>query len=88
MGWVGRSGGMFEADLLGLKEELKVEVEDDQRRVEEEHKNGTWHQTRCSSGKLLRRFRLPGNAGMVQVMASTKNGVLPVTIPKFEEKTF
>ncbi|PKI36233.1 hypothetical protein CRG98_043385 [Punica granatum] len=74
MGWVGRSGGMFEADLLGLKEELKVEVEDDQ--------------TRCSSGKLLRRFRLPGNAGMVQVMASTKNGVLPVTIPKFEEKTF
>ncbi|PKI36232.1 hypothetical protein CRG98_043384 [Punica granatum] len=77
MGLVGRSGCMFEADLLGQKkEELKVEVEDDQVI----HMSGR--------GELRRRIRtvLGTRQGAALVMASIKNGVLPVTIPKFEEK--
>jgi HSP20 family protein len=39
-----------------------------------------------SSGKFLRRFRLPKDAKMDQVKASMENGVLIVTVPKEELK--
>ncbi|KDP46581.1 hypothetical protein JCGZ_08553 [Jatropha curcas] len=85
---------VFKADLPGLKkEEVKVEVEDDrvlqisgERNVEKEDKNDTWHRVERSSGKFLRRFRLPENAKMDQVKASMENGVLTVTVPKEEIK--
>ncbi|OAY57796.1 17.3 kDa class I heat shock protein [Manihot esculenta] len=85
---------IFKADLPGLKkEEVKVEVEDDrvlqisgERNVEKEEKNDTWHRVERSSGKFLRRFRLPENAKMDQVKASMENGVLTVTVPKEEVK--
>nr|POF26871.1 18.1 kda class i heat shock protein [Quercus suber] len=81
-------------DLPGLnKEEVKVEVEDDrvlqisgERKVEKEEKKDTWHRVERSSGKFLRRFRLPENAKMDQIKASMENGVLTVTIPKVEVK--
>ncbi|XP_052178108.1 17.3 kDa class I heat shock protein-like [Diospyros lotus] len=85
---------VFKADVPGLKkEEVKVEVEDDtvlqirgERNVEKEEKNDAWHRVERSSGKFLRRFRLPGNAKMDEVKASMENGVLTVTIPKEEIK--
>ncbi|KAH8520397.1 hypothetical protein Peur_039232 [Populus x canadensis] len=85
---------VFKADLPGLKkEEVKVEVEEGrilqisgERSKEPEGKNDKWHRIERSSGKFLRRFRLPGNAKMDQVKASIENGVLTVTIPKAEEK--
>ncbi|KAI7984578.1 hypothetical protein LOK49_LG15G01313 [Camellia lanceoleosa] len=85
---------LFKANLPGLKkEEVKVEIEDDrvlqisgERKVEKEEKNDTWHMVECSSGKFMRRFRLPENAKMDQVKASMENGVLTVTIPKEEVK--
>ncbi|KAI9125724.1 hypothetical protein K1719_003142 [Acacia pycnantha] len=85
---------VFKADLPGLKkEEVKVEIEDDrvlqlsgERNVEKEDKNEKWHRVERSSGKFLRRFRLPENAKMDQVKASMENGVLTVTIPKEEVK--
>ncbi|XP_011005444.1 PREDICTED: 18.1 kDa class I heat shock protein-like [Populus euphratica] len=100
---------VFKADLPGLKkEEVKVEVEDDrvlqisgERNVEKEDKNDTWHRVERSSGKFLRRFRLPEerdtrspclqgrssrDAKMDQVKASMENGVLTVTVPKEELK--
>uniref|UniRef100_A0A6N2LUN7 SHSP domain-containing protein n=1 Tax=Salix viminalis TaxID=40686 RepID=A0A6N2LUN7_SALVM len=80
---------VFKADLPGLKkEEVKVEVEDErrERNVEKEDKSDTWHRVERSSGKFMRRFRLPENARVDQVKASMENGVLTVTVPKEEVK--
>ena len=51
--------------------------------MEKEEKKDTWHRVERSSGKFLRRFRLPENAKMDQTM---ENGVLTVTVPKVEVK--
>lgn len=85
---------VFKADLPGLKkEEVKVEVEEGrvlqisgERNKEQEEKNEKWHRVERSSGKFLRRFRLPQNAKIDEVKASMENGVLTVTVPKVEEK--
>ncbi|KAE7996692.1 hypothetical protein FH972_001393 [Carpinus fangiana] len=85
---------VFKADLPGLKkEEVKVEIEEGrvlqisgERRKEEEEKKETWHRVERSSGKFLRRFRLPENARVDQVNASMEDGVLTVTVPKLEVK--
>ncbi|KAE8660377.1 17.5 kDa class I heat shock protein [Hibiscus syriacus] len=85
---------VFKADVPGIKkEEVKVEVEDDrvlqisgERNVEKEDKNDTWHRVERSSGKFMRRFRLPENAKMDQIKAAMENGVLTITVPKMEMK--
>ncbi|XP_042521150.1 18.2 kDa class I heat shock protein-like [Macadamia integrifolia] len=85
---------VFKADLPGLKkEEVKLEVENGrvlqisgEKSREQEEKNDKWHRVERSSGKFLRRFRLPENAKMEQIKANMENGVLTVTIPKEEEK--
>ncbi|KAL6649648.1 hypothetical protein ACP70R_013872 [Stipagrostis hirtigluma subsp. patula] len=85
---------VFKADVPGLKkEEVKVEVEDGnvlqisgERNKEQEEKTDTWHRVERSSGKFLRRFRLPENAKTEQIKASMENGVLTVTVPKEEVK--
>ena len=85
---------VFKADVPGLKkEEVKVEVEDDrvlqisgERNVEKEDKNDRWHRVERSSGKFMRRFRLPESVKMDQIKASMENGVLTVTVPKEEIK--
>ncbi|XP_009351173.1 16.9 kDa class I heat shock protein 2-like [Pyrus x bretschneideri] len=85
---------IFKADLPGIKkEEVKVEVEDGrvlqisgERSREQEDKNDKWHRVERSSGKFIRRFRLPENAKIDQVKAAMENGVLTVTVPKEEEK--
>ncbi|XP_047084081.1 17.9 kDa class I heat shock protein-like [Lolium rigidum] len=85
---------VFKADVPGLqKEEVKVEVEDGnvlqisgERNKEQEEKSDTWHRVERSSGRFLRRFRLPDNAKPEQIMASMENGVLTVTVPKEEAK--
>nr|GMD37633.1 17.8 kDa class I heat shock protein-like [Ipomoea batatas] len=85
---------VFKADLPGLKkEEVKVEVEEGrvlqisgERSREQEEKNDKWHRVERSSGKFLRRFRLPENAKMDEVKASMEDGVLTVTVPKVEVK--
>jgi HSP20 family protein len=85
---------IFKVDLPGLKkEEVKVEVEEGrilqvsgERSKENEENNDTWHRVERSSGKFLRRFRLPKNAKLEEVKAAMENGVLTVTVPKAEEK--
>ncbi|XP_074574863.1 17.3 kDa class I heat shock protein-like [Curcuma longa] len=81
---------VFKADLPGLrKEDVRVEVEDGsvlqisgERSREREEKTDSWHRIERSSGKFLRRFRLPANAKADQVKAAMENGVLTVTVPK------
>ena len=85
---------VFKADVPGLKkEEVKVEVEDGnvlqisgERNKEQEEKTDTWHRVERSSGRFMRRFRLPENAKTEQIRASMENGVLTVTVPKDEVK--
>ncbi|KAL3828150.1 hypothetical protein ACJIZ3_016952 [Penstemon smallii] len=85
---------VFKADVPGLKkEEVKVEVEEGnvlqisgERSRDKEEKNDTWHRVERSSGKFLRRFRLPENAKLDQIKASMENGVLTVSVPKEEVK--
>ncbi|KAJ3696094.1 hypothetical protein LUZ60_001471 [Juncus effusus] len=85
---------IFKADLPGIKkEEVKVEVEEGnvlqisgERTKEKEEKNDTWHRVERSSGKFMRRFRLPENVKMDQIKAAMENGVLTVTVPKEEMK--
>ncbi|XP_073298426.1 17.3 kDa class I heat shock protein-like [Primulina huaijiensis] len=85
---------VFKADLPGLKkEEVKVEVEEGvvlkisgERSREKEEKNDKWHRVERSSGKFLRRFRLPERAKVEEIKAEMENGVLTVTVPKEETK--
>ncbi|KAH6777613.1 HSP20-like chaperones superfamily protein [Perilla frutescens var. hirtella] len=85
---------LFKVDVPGLKkEEVKVEVEDGnilqisgERNKEQEEKNDKWHRVERSSGKFLRRFRLPENAKLEEVKAAMENGVLTVIVPKEEVK--
>ncbi|RWR97318.1 LOW QUALITY PROTEIN: Alpha crystallin/Hsp20 domain-containing protein [Cinnamomum micranthum f. kanehirae] len=85
---------VFKADLPGLKkEEVKVELEEGrvlqisgERSREQEEKNDKWHRVERSSGKFLRRFRLPENARVDEVKAAMENGVLTVTVPKEQVK--
>jgi HSP20 family protein len=75
------------------KGEVKVEVEDGnvlvvsgERNREKEDKNDKWYHVEGSSGKFVRRFRLPENAKVEEVKAGLENGVLTVTVPKVEAK--
>ena len=85
---------VFKADLPGLKkEEVKVEVEEGrvlqisgERARDLEEKTDRWHRVERSSGRFLRRFRLPENAKVDQVKAAMEDGVLTVTVPKEEAK--
>ncbi|WOH12197.1 hypothetical protein DCAR_0831697 [Daucus carota subsp. sativus] len=85
---------VFIADLPGLrKEEVKVEVEEGkvlqisgERKRDKEEKNEKWHRVERSSGRFLRRFRLPEDAKVEEVKAGMENGVLTVTVPKVEVK--
>ncbi|XXG61751.1 hypothetical protein AAC387_Pa05g0283 [Persea americana] len=85
---------VFKADLPGLKkEEVKVELEEGrvlqisgERSREKEETNDKWHRVERSSGKFLRRFRLPENAKVDEVKAAMENGVLTVTVPKEQVK--
>ncbi|XP_060211082.1 18.2 kDa class I heat shock protein-like [Lycium barbarum] len=89
---------IFKVDIPGIKkEEVKVEVEVEveegrvlqisgERSKKQEEKNDQWHRMERSSGKFLRRFRLPENVKMGEIKAAMENGVLTVNVPKEEEK--
>uniref|UniRef100_A0A6N2L2J3 SHSP domain-containing protein n=1 Tax=Salix viminalis TaxID=40686 RepID=A0A6N2L2J3_SALVM len=65
----------------GLKRRRVLQIRGE-RSVEKEDKNDTWHRVERSSGKFLRRFKLPENAKIDQIKAGMENGVLTVTVPR------
>ncbi|KAK9186513.1 hypothetical protein WN944_017901 [Citrus x changshan-huyou] len=74
---------IFKADLPGLrKDEVNVEIEEGNVLRISGERSDTWHRVERSSGQFLRRFRLPENARIDQVKASTEYGVLTVSVPK------
>lgn len=81
---------VFHADLPGLKkDEVKVQIEDGnvltitgERTREAKQENERFHRMERSTGKFLRRFRLPENAKVESITAAAKDGVLTVTVPK------
>ncbi|XP_057789113.1 17.6 kDa class I heat shock protein-like isoform X3 [Salvia miltiorrhiza] len=86
---------VLKVDLPGVKKgEVKVEVENGciiqisgERRLEEEkNENVKWRLVERSSGKFMRRFRLPENANLAKAKVAMENGVLTVTVPKEEPK--
>jgi len=85
---------VFKVDVPGIKkEEVKVEVEEGrilqisgERSKEQEEKNDQWHCMERSSGKFVRKFKLPENVKMEEIKAAMENGVLTVTVPKEEGK--
>lgn len=86
---------IFKADLPGIKkEEVRVEVEEGrilqisgERSREQQEETDEWHRIERSSGKFLRRFRLPENAKVAEeINASMEDGILTVTVAKMEDK--
>lgn len=84
----------IKVDVPGLKkEEVSVVVLEGwvvqicgEWRKEKDKKKEKWHCKERSSGKFLRRFRLPENAKMEEVKATMEDGVLTVMVPKGEKK--
>eukprot|EP00271_Cylindrocystis_brebissonii_P010944 TRINITY_DN27482_c0_g1_i1.p2 TRINITY_DN27482_c0_g1~~TRINITY_DN27482_c0_g1_i1.p2 ORF type:complete len:144 (+),score=34.93 TRINITY_DN27482_c0_g1_i1:311-742(+) len=80
----------FVADLPGLqRDQVKVQIEEGntlsisgERRREEKASTDTYHRVERTTGKFMRRFRLPANADVKKVTAACQNGVLTVQVPK------
>ena len=84
---------LISIDVPGLsKEELEIEVKDNQLHVsgERKQKSGTEKDTVLRSekrfGKFSRAFSLPQNVNTEAIQARFENGVLEIAIPK-EEKS-
>lgn len=77
-------------DIPGLrKEEVKANIEgrvlciSGERSVKREEKSDAWRRVEnTSTGKFLRRFKLPPNVKDNEMKTSLENGVFAVTIPK------
>lgn len=84
---------IFKANVPGLrKEEVKVQLVDGktleisgERKKEEAQKGDTWHCVERSQGSFMRRFRLPENTNVEQVIAQVQDGVLTIKIPKLQK---
>lgn len=76
------------ADLPGIKpEEVKIEVEDDILTISGEHEERTeekdedyWRRER-RHGSFARSMALPGGVDANKITASTRDGVVEVTVP-------
>ena len=73
------------------KEEVNVQIENNvltlrgERKFEEKTQRENYHRVERHYGKFVRRFTLPMFVDATKINAEFKEGVLMVTLPKFEE---
>ncbi|OUM56455.1 hypothetical protein PIROE2DRAFT_49440 [Piromyces sp. E2] len=79
------------ADLPGLKkDQIKMELSDNDRVLtisenkEEKRNNKKYSRIECSYGRFERSFSIPENTDVNSIQAKLENGVLEITLPKFE----
>ncbi|XP_038904007.1 18.1 kDa class I heat shock protein-like [Benincasa hispida] len=85
---------VFRLDLPGVKKhEVKLEIEENgvlcistEIRAEREERTDIWRRVERSSGRFYRRIVLPEGADVDKVRAEMNNGVLTVTVPKYQFK--
>lgn len=82
---------MIKAELPGVqKDDLEVTVSDNALTIkastkhEEEKEEGDYHRRELSSGKFVRTIALPANVDASDAVASFKDGLLVLTLPKVE----
>jgi HSP20 family protein len=85
-------GYVFKVELPGIsKEDIKVELNGDnlsikgERKEEKEVKKEEYHRIERICGSFSRTFQLPKNADGKKIIASMKDGILELRIPKEEQ---
>jgi HSP20 family protein len=80
------------AEIPGLEpKEIEISVVGDtltirgEKRVEKEEKGKTWYRQEIAGGKFMRSFTLPTSVDAEHVDATSKMGLLTITLPKRAE---
>jgi HSP20 family protein len=80
------------AELPGLEpKEIEISVVGDtltirgEKRFEREEKGKTWYRREIAGGKFTRSFTLPASVDAEHVDATSKAGILTITLPKRAE---
>ncbi|MCK6460959.1 MAG: Hsp20/alpha crystallin family protein [Planctomycetes bacterium] len=80
------------AELPGLEpKEIEISVVGDtltirgEKRIEREEKGKTWYRREIAGGKFTRSFTLPASVDAEHVDATSKAGILTITLPKRAE---
>ena len=84
---------VYKVHLPGYKRnDVRVEVDDDRvlcitcgKSVEKEEQREGWHCVELSSGHFIQRLTLPENSVVDHVKAFMENGVLNITVPKYNK---
>jgi HSP20 family protein len=76
--------GISQDDLeLNLQDNVLTLKGEKKRETKEEKKN--YHRTECCYGSFTRSFTLPAAVKQEEIMATFKDGVLKIRLPKVEE---
>jgi len=80
------------AEIPGLEpKEIEISVVGDtltirgEKRIEKEEKGKTWYRREIAGGKFMRSFTLPTSVDAEHVDATSKMGLLTITLPKRAE---
>jgi len=85
---------LITADIPGVApEDIDISMENGvltikgERKHESEEEKEGYHRIEREHGTFMRRFALPENVDAEQIAATSKDGVVELTLPKTEEKT-